>query len=176
MSSVVELLNSRRGPQIAVLALMSIGFAGCSADMQTRLSENPFKDNSRSSQFGWQRDATGSVNAPRQETPQYQQPQYQQPQYEAPQYQRPPYQPQAQYQSQPLPPPISAPQTYVSSAPVAGGGKGVGTYAPSRPSTNYAQQHSGSNRDDCEHRAAVGRRCARCDRFGERHEDYRRHQ
>src|SRR5579863_2363363 len=42
MSRAVELLCSRRAPHVAVLALMSIGFAGCSADMQTRLSENPF--------------------------------------------------------------------------------------------------------------------------------------
>ena len=39
MSRVAELLRSRRVPQVAVLALMSVGFAGCSADMQTRLSE-----------------------------------------------------------------------------------------------------------------------------------------
>ncbi|HEU0084390.1 MAG TPA: peptidoglycan-binding LysM, partial [Bradyrhizobium sp.] len=42
MSRVVELLCSRRTPQIAVLALMSVGFAGCSADTQTRLSQNSF--------------------------------------------------------------------------------------------------------------------------------------
>src|ERR1700733_7998943 len=42
MSRAVELLRSRRAPHVAVLALISIGFAGCSADMQTRLSENPF--------------------------------------------------------------------------------------------------------------------------------------
>jgi murein DD-endopeptidase MepM/ murein hydrolase activator NlpD len=42
MSRAVELLRSRRAPHVAVLALMSIGFAGCSADMQSRLSENPF--------------------------------------------------------------------------------------------------------------------------------------
>ena len=42
MSRAVELLCSRRAPLVAVLALMSIGFAGCSADMQTRLAENPF--------------------------------------------------------------------------------------------------------------------------------------
>ena len=40
MSRVVELLCSRRVPQIAVLTLMSFGFAGCSADMPTRLSQN----------------------------------------------------------------------------------------------------------------------------------------
>ncbi len=39
MSRVVELLCSRRVPQVAVLALMSFGFAGCSADMSTRLSQ-----------------------------------------------------------------------------------------------------------------------------------------
>ena len=38
MSRVVELLYSRRVPHVAALALMSFGFAGCSADMQTRLS------------------------------------------------------------------------------------------------------------------------------------------
>ena len=43
MSRVVELLCSRRVPQVAVLALMSIGFAGCSADMSTRLSQNPLQ-------------------------------------------------------------------------------------------------------------------------------------
>ena len=36
MSRVVELLCSRRVPHVAALALMSIGFAGCSADMSTR--------------------------------------------------------------------------------------------------------------------------------------------
>ena len=40
MSRVAELLRSRRVPQVAVLALMSVGFAGCSADMQTRLSDS----------------------------------------------------------------------------------------------------------------------------------------
>ena len=41
MSRVAELLRSRRVPQVAVLTLMSVGFAGCSADMQTRFSEAP---------------------------------------------------------------------------------------------------------------------------------------
>jgi murein DD-endopeptidase MepM/ murein hydrolase activator NlpD len=40
MSGVVELLCSRRVPQVAVLALMSIGFAGCSGDMSSRLSQS----------------------------------------------------------------------------------------------------------------------------------------
>src|SRR6202171_1568914 len=41
MSRVVELLCSRRVPHVAVLALISIGFAGCTADSSTRLSQGP---------------------------------------------------------------------------------------------------------------------------------------
>jgi murein DD-endopeptidase MepM/ murein hydrolase activator NlpD len=104
MSGIVELFCSRRMPQLAALALMSIGFAGCSADMSTRLSQNPFAS---------QPDATGSVPAPAAEH------------RELPQYSRP------QYQSQALPPPIAAPQTYpASSEGVAGGGRGLASYSP----------------------------------------------
>ncbi|UZE47116.1 peptidoglycan DD-metalloendopeptidase family protein [Rhodopseudomonas sp. P2A-2r] len=131
MSSVVELLCSRRAPQAAVLALMSIGFAGCSADMQTRLSQAPSFDSGQSRGFGWQGEATGSVprsapTAPVQRS-------------ELPQYQRPQYQPQPQYQSQALPPPIAAPQSYptgrpmaaaTTAAPVSGGGRGLASYTP----------------------------------------------
>ncbi len=87
MSGVVEWLCSRRVPQAAVLALMSIGFAGCSADMSTRLSQNPFSS---------QPEATASVSTPvveRRELPQYARPQ----------------------SSQTLPPAIAAPQSYPSS-------------------------------------------------------------
>lgn len=73
MSRIVELLRSRRVPQVAVLTLMSVGFAGCSADMQTRLSDSSF-----SNPFASQPDATGSVRAPvaeRREPPQYARPQ-----------------------------------------------------------------------------------------------------
>ncbi len=108
MSRAAALLCSRRVPQVAVLALMSIGFAGCSADMSTRLSQNSF-----SNPFASQPEATGSVPAPIVER------------RELPQYARP------QYQSSPLPPPISAPQSYPSaSAGVSGGGRGVASYAP----------------------------------------------
>jgi murein DD-endopeptidase MepM/ murein hydrolase activator NlpD len=105
MSRAVELLCSRRVPQIAVLALMSIGFAGCSADMQGRLSDNPFASN----------ESTASVPpAPVQRR-------------ELPQYARP----QSQVQSQSLPPPISAPQSYSSaSMGVSGGGRGMASYTP----------------------------------------------
>ncbi|MEH2477655.1 murein DD-endopeptidase MepM/ murein hydrolase activator NlpD [Nitrobacteraceae bacterium AZCC 2146] len=126
MSSVVELLCSRRAPQVAVLALMSIGFAGCSADMSTRLSQNSGPAQS-SGQFGWQRETTGSVPQAAPSAPVERR--------ELPQYQRPAYQPQPSYQSSALPPPISAPQSYptgrtASAAPVSGGGRGLGSYTP----------------------------------------------
>src|SRR5712671_5440044 len=116
MSRVVELLCSRRTPQVAVLALMSFGFAGCSADTQTRLSQNSF-----SNPFSSQPETTASVAAP---TPQVER-------RELPQYARP----QSQYQSSALPPPIAAPQSYpAASAGVSGGGRGIGSYSPpSRP-------------------------------------------
>jgi murein DD-endopeptidase MepM/ murein hydrolase activator NlpD len=110
MPRVVELLCSRRTPQVAVLALMSFGFAGCSADMQTRLSQNSF-----SNPFSSQPETTASVAAP---TPQVER-------RELPQYARP----QTQYQSSALPPPIAAPQTYPAGG-VSGGGRGVASYSP----------------------------------------------
>src|SRR6266404_3719225 len=107
MSRVVELLCSRRMPQLAVLALMSIGFAGCSADMSTRLSQDPF-----SNPFASQPEATGSVPAPAVER------------RELPQYSRP------QPQSSALPP-IAAPQSYpAAGGGVSGGGRGLTSYAP----------------------------------------------
>jgi murein DD-endopeptidase MepM/ murein hydrolase activator NlpD len=106
MSRIVELLCSRRMPQVAVLALMSIGFAGCSADMSTRLSQNPF-----SNPFASQSEATGSVPAPAVEH------------RELPQYSRP--------QSSALPPPVGAPQSYpTAGAGVSGAGRGLNSYAP----------------------------------------------
>src|SRR5258708_28884333 len=111
MSRVVELLCSRRIPHVAALALMSFGFAGCSADMSTRLSQDPF-----SNPFASQPEATGSVPAPAAER------------RELPQYSRP----QSQYQSSALPPPaVSAPQSSpAASGGVSGGGRGAGSYAP----------------------------------------------
>jgi murein DD-endopeptidase MepM/ murein hydrolase activator NlpD len=109
MSRVVELLCSRRVPQVAALALMSIGFAGCSADMSTRLSQNSF-----SNPFASQSEATGSVPTPAVER------------RELPQYARP----QSQDQSQALPT-IAAPQSYpTASGGVSGGGRGLVSYAP----------------------------------------------
>ena len=118
MSRVVELLCSRRVPHVAALALMSIGFAGCSADMQSRFAQD---GGSQPSQFGWQRETTGSVAAP--------QPQVER--RELPQYSRPQTQPQSQYQSSALPPPIAAPQSYPTAGTgVSGGGRGLSSYAP----------------------------------------------
>jgi murein DD-endopeptidase MepM/ murein hydrolase activator NlpD len=109
MSRVAELLRSRRVPQVAVLALMSVGFAGCSADMTTRFSQNSFSNPFSSPQA----EATGSVPTPQVER------------RELPQYARP----QSQYQSQALP--VSAPQSYpVAGTGVSRGGRGVASYAP----------------------------------------------
>ena len=117
MSRIAELLRSRRMPQVAVLTLMSVGFAGCSADMQTRLSDASF-----SNPFASQPEATGSVRSPPAER------------RELPQYSRPQAQP-SQFQSQALPPPAAAPHSYpASSGGVSGGGRGISSYAPpSRP-------------------------------------------
>ena len=113
MSRLAELLRSRRVPQVAVLALMSVGFAGCSADMQTRFSEfsNPFAS---------QPEATGSVRSPAVER------------REPPQYSRPQASSAPQYQSQPLPAPaVATPHAYpASSGGVSGGGRGISSYAP----------------------------------------------
>jgi murein DD-endopeptidase MepM/ murein hydrolase activator NlpD len=103
MSGVVELLCSRRVPQVAVLALMSIGFSGCSADMSSRLSQNPLASQS---------DATGTVppaTIERRDLPQSAHP---------------------QHQSQALPA-IAAPQSNpAANAGVSGGGRGLASYAP----------------------------------------------
>jgi murein DD-endopeptidase MepM/ murein hydrolase activator NlpD len=114
MSRIAELLCSRRMPQVAVLTLMSVGFAGCSADMQTRFSDSSF-----SNPFASQPEATGSVRAPAAER--REQPQYARPQTSAP-----------QFQSQALPPPaVAAPPAYpASSGGVSGGGRGISSYAP----------------------------------------------
>jgi hypothetical protein len=88
MSRIAELLRSRRMPQVAVLTLLSVGFAGCSADMQTRFSDSSF-----SNPFASQPEATGSVRPPAVER------------RDLPQYSRPPQTQSPQYQSQDLSPP-----------------------------------------------------------------------
>jgi murein DD-endopeptidase MepM/ murein hydrolase activator NlpD len=105
MLSFAKLLCARRVPQMATLALISFGFAGCSADMSSRFSQNPF-----SNPFASQADATGTVQPPATEPPR-----------QLPQYARP----QSSY------PAISAPQSYpAASSGVSGGGRGLASYAP----------------------------------------------
>jgi murein DD-endopeptidase MepM/ murein hydrolase activator NlpD len=106
MSPISALLYSRRVPQMAALALISFGFAACSGDMSSRLSQNPLP-----TRFGYQSDATGAVQpAPPVE-----------PARQSPQYARP----QASY------PAISAPQSVPpADVGVSGGGRGLASYAP----------------------------------------------
>jgi murein DD-endopeptidase MepM/ murein hydrolase activator NlpD len=122
MPVILELLRSRRLPQVAALALISFGFAACSADMSSRMSQtqtsfsNPFNP-----------EATGSVQPPapieRRETPQYSRP------------------PASAYSSSALPPAVTAPHSYPSgggngglasgvSSGISSGGRGVASYAP----------------------------------------------
>ena len=131
MSRVAELLYSRRVPQVAVLALMSVGFAGCSADMSTRFSQNTL-----SNPFNYQPEATGSVPAA--------QPQSQVERRELPQYTRP----QSQFQSSALPPPVvAAPQSYpAASNGVSGGGRGLASYAPPPAQPRSRNLRRGPNR------------------------------
>ena len=125
MFRIVELLCSRRVPQVAVLTLMSVGFAGCSADMSTRFSQNSF-----SNPFASEPEATGSVAAA--PSPQVER-------RELPQYARP----QSPYQSSALPPPaVSAPQSYpAANAGVSGGGRGLASYAAAGPAEARDHRH-----------------------------------
>src|SRR5689334_11265534 len=91
MSRVVELLRSRRVPQAAALALISFGFAGCSADSQSRFQASNF-----SNPFASQPEATASVPSAAVER------------QELPQYSRP---------HTPPPPVVAAPQSYPTPTP-----------------------------------------------------------
>ncbi len=112
---LVALLCSRRLPHVAALALISFAFAGCSADMSSRVSQDPFAGRDPyGNPFASRSEATGAVPAPQGER------------RELPQYSRP--QP---YQSSALPPAVTTPQSYpVTSAGVSGGGRGLASYAP----------------------------------------------
>jgi murein DD-endopeptidase MepM/ murein hydrolase activator NlpD len=113
MWGVAEFSGSRRVPQVAALALIAFGMAGCSADMTSR-----FQQSSVANPFGYQGEATGSVPAAA-PAPQAER--------EPPQYARP----HSQVQSSALPPAVGAPQTTpVASQGVSGGGRGLASYAP----------------------------------------------
>ncbi|WP_424631263.1 peptidoglycan DD-metalloendopeptidase family protein [Bradyrhizobium sp. SYSU BS000235] len=139
MSRFAELISSRRVPHFAVLALVSVGFGGCSADTSTRLSDNSFSNPFAS------RGAPESTGSVHQGYPQqnYQQHNYQQPSYQQQSYQQGYPQPQRelpQY-ARPRPAPvISAPLSAPSSAPTSGGGRGMASYTP--PSSPI--EHTGS--------------------------------
>ena len=115
MSGVAEFSGSRRLPQLAALALIAFGMAGCSADMQSRFSQS-----SLGNPFGYQGEATGSVPgaAPAPQVERRELPQYSQP--------------QSPYQSSALPPlPVAAPQSYpAANGGASGGGRGLASYAP----------------------------------------------
>jgi murein DD-endopeptidase MepM/ murein hydrolase activator NlpD len=125
MSSVVALPCSRRLPQVAALALISFALAGCSGDMSTRVSQDPFASRDPfSNPFSSRSEATGSVPTPqveRREMPQYSRPQP---------YQSPALQSSA-LPSSALPPAVSTPQTYpAAGGGISGGGRGLASYAP----------------------------------------------
>ena len=100
MSRIAELLCSHRVPHGAALVLIAFGFAGCSADMSTRLSQNSIPN-----PFASQPEATSSVPAPSFER------------HDLPQPVRPPV----------VAAPQSYPS---ASTGVSGGGRGVASYAP----------------------------------------------
>ena len=102
MSRIVELRRRRHVPQVAALALMSISFAGCSADT-TRFATNPFASSQASPE------ATGSVPAGRVES-----------------HPLPQYQPAVS-----APKTMPAQQVYAApSSGMSGGGRGIASYAP----------------------------------------------
>ena len=102
MLRVVELRRRRHVPQVAALALMSISFAGCSADT-TRFAANPFANSQPSPE------ATGSVPSGRVES-----------------HPLPQYQPTVS-----APATMPAHQAYAApSTGVSGGGRGIASYTP----------------------------------------------
>jgi LysM repeat protein len=109
MSRVAELFRARRASPVAVVALISAGLAGCSADSH-RFAENPFVTR--------QQEATGSVPQPH-------------PAPAAP-YGRVESRPLPQYGA----PPQTAPaygyqrQSNLQPSGTSGGGRGLAAYAP----------------------------------------------
>jgi murein DD-endopeptidase MepM/ murein hydrolase activator NlpD len=116
MPRFAELSSWRHAPHFAVLALVSLGFGGCSADTNSRFTNNPSPKWSNpfdgfSNPFASKNssEATGSVQ--------------QQPR-ELPQYARP------RYSANTSAPVVSAPLSYPSGPVASGGGHGVGSYSP----------------------------------------------
>lgn len=107
MSRLVD-FGLRRAPHIAVLALVSVAFGGCSADTSTRFSSDNFSNPFASRGAP---ETTGSVPHGQYQT------------RELPQYARPA-----------TAPVVSAPLSQPSQPAMSGGGRGMSSYAPpSRP-------------------------------------------
>src|SRR5215510_14995221 len=114
MPDALELLHSRGMTQVVVLALISFGLAGCSADMSTRFSQNSYSDNP----LAFDPQPTGSVQsaaAQRRELQQYAPP-------------GSPYPQSKLYQSQPLPPPAALQPSPMTSSGRSEGGQGSAPY------------------------------------------------
>jgi murein DD-endopeptidase MepM/ murein hydrolase activator NlpD len=141
MSGIVEWLCSRRVPHVAALALISLGFAGCSADMSTRLSQDPRAQDPRaqdprassfsnpfSNPFASRPEPTGWGPPPaveRDEPPPYARSQ-------SPYYPQSPYPPQSPYyRSSALPPAVAEPRSYpAASTGVSDRGRELVSYVP----------------------------------------------
>ncbi len=115
MPRFAELSSWRHAPHFAVLALVSVGFGGCSADTSSRFTNNPSPQWSNpfdnwSNPFASKRsaDATGSVQQQPRELPQYNRPRY----------------------SNTSAPVVSAPLSYPSGPVASGGGHGLSSYSP----------------------------------------------
>lgn len=112
MVRVVDLLGPRRAPQLAAVALATVGLAGCSADTSSRFAQDSFLTSPYSSR------TTGSIAPPQQPAP----------------YGRVESRPLPQYSSAPLTPPVAAPRSYPSAsaspAGTSGGGAGIASYTP----------------------------------------------
>jgi murein DD-endopeptidase MepM/ murein hydrolase activator NlpD len=126
MSLVAELLRSRRVPQVAALALVSAGLAGCSAD-SARFAENPFASQR-------QQETTGAVNNRAQSAPMGRVESRPMPQYQS-QALPPPTMPAQGYNqnyqhSQPQQPAYQPPQQPYRSSAVNSGGRTVPSYQP----------------------------------------------
>jgi hypothetical protein len=89
MPDALEFLRSRITTEVVLLALVSFGLAGCSADMSTRFSQNSYSGNP----LAFDPEPTGSVrsaSAERRELQQYTPPQAPYPQPQVYQSQPPP--------------------------------------------------------------------------------------
>ena len=112
MPRFAELSSWRHAPHFAVLALVSIGFGGCSADTSSRFTNNPSPTFSNPFS-GFSNPFASNKSAPESTGSVQQQPR------ELPQYSRP--------RNAPV---VSAPLSYPSGPVASGGGRGLSSYSP----------------------------------------------